>query len=83
MIFPDASPEEALAAVAGGGSVVLAGGTVPADGAVLRQRCRRRRTRLAATRLQLHIAVWNKREINFRYTYGKIEYTLLYTEVLT
>ena len=34
MLLPHASPEEAFAAVAGGGAVVLAGGTVAADGTV-------------------------------------------------
>lgn len=51
MVFPDASPEESLAAVAGGGPVVLAGGAVPADGAVLRQGRGGRRTRLTTARL--------------------------------
>lgn len=51
MVLPDASPEESLAPVAGGGAVVLAGGAVAADGAVLRQRRRAGRARLATTRL--------------------------------
>lgn len=32
MVLPDAPPEEALAAIAAGSAVVLAGGAVPADG---------------------------------------------------
>ncbi len=34
MLFPHTSPEESLAAVTAGGTVVLARGSVPADGTV-------------------------------------------------
>lgn len=60
MILPDTPPEEALAAIAGRGPVVFAGGAVAAYRAVRRQNAGVRCTCLATAGLQLHVTVWNK-----------------------